>query len=79
MTVTTITIMMVSIIIMFIIIILYIAVHFHICLSLRFNRSTQCLATFAITGLTSDLLANSVRLFVLKVRQLSVRGSLTPT
>ena len=53
--------------------------YFHTCLSLRFNRSTRCLATFAITGLTSDLPGNSTRLFVLKVRQLTVRGSLTPT
>ena len=28
------------------------------------NRSTQCLVTFAISGLTSDLLGDSMKLFV---------------
>ena len=32
--------------------------------SLLVNRNTQCLATFAISGLTSDLLGDSMKLFV---------------
>ena len=31
--------------------------------SLLVNRSTQCLVTFAISGLTSDLLGDSMKLF----------------